>query len=104
MGSTPVVGSSSNAQPSREIEVFLNAQRRVQREAFGHVADPRIMPSCGIEAEDANASLIRAHEPRECCQKRGLARTVGADHADDLAPAKRQIHSVECGYSMKAFT
>ena len=85
-----------------QIEVLLDGQGAEQAAILGDEAEPG--PGDGIGRSAGQILAVEGHVPGEWAehpgngeQRRGLAGPVGAEQAHDLAPAHRQIDSMDDG-------
>ena len=88
-----------------EVEVLLDGQVLVERELLGHVADPVLDgPALGAEvvAEHLALALVEGEQAAHHADRRGLARAVRAEEADDLAAVDGHRHVVDDGAAAEA--
>ena len=82
-------------EPPEEIEVGRRRELVVEPRRLGQDADPRanlIRTIDDVEPVDRRAPFGRCDERRQQADGRRLARTVGAEEAEDLAPEHLEIH------------
>ena len=76
-------------------ELLADAHPRVQAALLGHVAEPQ--PRRRVDRPPVPADLARLgdREPEDAAHRRGLARAVGAEEAEQPAAARRERGAVE---------
>src|SRR5258708_14870516 len=81
---------------SVKVERFLGIEESIQVRFFGEVADPLILMNAGGRfVEDQGIPIRWEKQPQKQLDRRGLARSVGAEQAEDLAWIDLKIESVE---------
>ena len=96
------------ARRGRHQQVFCHGQVGEYLLTLGHQRDAHLRDAVGLAGFDApplegdralgHARVVDAVEAGDGAQKRRLARTVGAEDADDLALARRQGYALHRGY------
>ena len=93
MTRTRIARLVQRVEPAHEIEVLADGQVFVEAEALGHVADlapDRVALADDVEPEAGARAAIRAEQPAEHADGRGLAAAVGPEKAPDLP--RRHLH------------
>ena len=86
------------AEPAEQVDDLAAAQLRPQRHLARHVREPpvqgdRVAPR--VAAEQPDGAGVGAEHPEQDADRRGLARSVRAEEAVDLAGADLEIEPVE---------
>ena len=83
-----------------QVEVLANRQLGIERERLRHVADAHARAHvAGVDrtAEQRRLARGRRQQPGQHLHGRGLAATVRADEAEDLAALDGEAHVVDGG-------
>ena len=83
-------------QAAVEVQRFLGVQELVQVRLLGQVADPFVLADVGgVLAEHQRPAAGGKQQPQEQLDGRRLARAVGAQQAENLAPPHFQVERFE---------
>ena len=89
-------------QPAVEVERLLGVEELVEVRLLGQVADPLVLGDVGGRlVEDQGVALGGEEQAEQQLDRRGLARAVGAQQAEDLAAVDLKIEGLE-GLDLRA--
>ena len=90
------LGRRDLEQPAVEVERLLGVQELVEVRLLGQVADPLVLGDVGRRlVEDQRVALGREEQAEQELDRGRLARAVGPEQAEDLAPVDLEVERLE---------
>ena len=96
------LGGRDLEQPAVEVERLLGVEEPVEVRLLGQVADPLVLGDVGGRlVEDQGVALGGEEQAEQQLDGGGLARAVGPEQAEDLAPVDLKVEGLE-GLDLRA--